>query len=34
MDDINVWNYLSEQKKTNAEFAAEWTEIESLFNDK
>lgn len=34
MDDINVCSYLSEQKKTNTEFTAEWTEIESLFNEK
>lgn len=34
MGDINVLNYLNDQKRTNAECAAEWIEIESLFNDK
>lgn len=34
MEYVNVLNYLSEQKKTNKEFAAEWTEIELLLNDK
>lgn len=34
MDDISVLNYLNDQKRTNAECAAEWIEIESLFNDK
>ncbi len=35
MASSNVLSYLSEQKKTNnKELAAEWTQIEELYNDK
>lgn len=31
----NVVNYLTEQKKTNnKELAAEWTQLEELYNEK
>lgn len=35
MSSPNVINYLNEQKKTNnKELAAEWTQLEELYNEK